>query len=110
MCLGPFELTHHEQDFGNEELTVGEIVEQRLAVAGDLSALDRWIDAQTEQRPGEPRAVTQLGEGLRAFVNEDYSTAAEALRNNLTHLAQIGGSDAQRLLFRRIAERAVLRS
>ena len=81
-----------------------------LSGSGDVSALDRWIDAQAEQQPGEPRAVTQLGEGLRAFVNEDYSTAAEALRNNLTHLAQIGGSDAQRLLFRRIAERAVLRS
>lgn len=80
-----------------------------LSGAGEISVLDRWIDSQANRASGKAPVIAQLGEGLRAFAKEEYATAAEALETNLGWLPAIGGSDAQRQLFQRIADVALSR-
>lgn len=67
--------------------------------SGDTSRVRHWVEARADRHS----TLGQLGMGLTAFVDEDYKTAAEALSTSLGSLADIGGSDAQRLLFSRIA-------
>lgn len=78
-----------------------------LAGAGDVSRLDGWLSARAEDRLLERDVLAQVGQGLRAFANEDYRDAAEVLSANTPLLDTIGGSDAQHQLFHRITGFAV---
>lgn len=80
-----------------------------LAGAGNVSNLDRWLHAPTIEREEGGLVLAQLGEGLRAFADEDYRTAATVLDTSMPRLPEIGGSDAQRQLFHRIAAVAAQR-
>jgi len=80
-----------------------------LAGAGDVPNLDLWLRAQTPGGAGSRKVLPQLGEGLRAFANEDYEVAARVLRTSMPHLSAVGGSDAQRQLFQQITEFAAAR-
>ena len=80
-----------------------------LAGAGDVSSLDRRLHAPTVDREDGGLVLAQLGRGLRAFANEDYRTAAAALDASMPRLPEVGGSDAQRQLFHRIAAVAAQR-
>ena len=79
-----------------------------LAGAGDIASLDAWLAAPTDA-PARGPVLSALGEGLRAFANEDYRMASEALRACMPRLSEVGGSDAQRQLFQRIAQVAAVR-
>lgn len=81
-----------------------------LAGAGDVPNLDRWLRTHTPSGRESGAVLPQLGEGLRAFANEDYGTAAAVLRENMPRLSVVGGSDAQRQLFDRITEFATAAS
>jgi len=74
-----------------------------LAGAGDVSRLDRWLAAPTIPREHGGEVLAQLGQGLRAFANEDFKASAAALNASTSDLADVGGSDAQRQLFHHIA-------
>jgi hypothetical protein len=80
-----------------------------LAGAGDVSTFDRWLRAPTVDEKHGGIVVAQLGEGLRAFADEDYRTAAGALDASMARLPEVGGSDAQRQLFHQIAAVAAQR-
>jgi len=75
-----------------------------LAGAGDVPNLDRWLHTHTPGNSESANVLPQLGQGLRAFANEDYGVAAAVLRENMPRLSAVGGSDAQRQLFDRITE------
>jgi hypothetical protein len=75
-----------------------------LAGAGDVPSLDRWLHAHSPKGSESARLLPQLGEGLRAFANEDFGVAAEVLRASMPRLSDVGGSDPQRQLFQQIAE------
>jgi hypothetical protein len=75
-----------------------------LAGAGDVPNLDRWLHTHTPRNSESTNVLPRLGQGLRAFANEDYGRAAAVFRENLPRLAAVGGSDAQRQLFDRITE------
>ena len=75
-----------------------------LAGAGDVPNLDRWLRTQPSLSSENATVLPQLGEGLRAFANEDYSDAAAILDASMPRLSAVGGSDAQRQLFHSITE------
>jgi hypothetical protein len=75
-----------------------------LAGAGDVPNIDRWLRAQRSRGSENATVLPQLGEGLRAFANEDYRDAAAILDASMPNLSAVGGSDAQRQLFHSIAE------
>lgn len=85
-----------------------------LAGARDVESLDRWLATRGDRRSRIDRLVTQMGEGLQAYVFGDYLQAAEALSEVLPSIGEIGGSRAQNELFldianvcRRLAEAAL---
>jgi hypothetical protein len=64
----------------------------------------RWLHTHTSRRDENATVLRQLGEGLRAFANEDYRDSAEILDASMPELSTVGGSDAQRQLFHGITE------
>jgi hypothetical protein len=77
-----------------------------LAGAGDVPNLDRWLQTGASRKGENTTVLRQLGEGLRAFANEDYRDSAAILDASMPELSTVGGSDAQRQLFHGITELA----
>lgn len=76
-----------------------------LAGAGDIRALDEWIEAEPRSsRCGGQALLVQLAIGLRAFALGDYRLAAVVLASSVPRVPQLGGSHAQNQLLREISD------
>jgi hypothetical protein len=76
-----------------------------LAGAGDVDALDRWIDERAIDGE-EDRALHGIGRALRFYAAGIYADAARAMAQVLPSLPRIGGSRAQNELFTDLMRRA----
>lgn len=76
-----------------------------LAGAGDLHAIETWLDARPDRAAStSERIVEQMAIALRAYVSGSYEYAARTLRRIAPRVSEVGGSRAQNLLFRDLAE------
>jgi hypothetical protein len=75
-----------------------------LAGAGDIEGLDRWLHGRRVTEDPPTRLLAQMGVGLRAFAAHDYELSAALLATAVPRLSELGGSQAQNLLFQEIAE------
>jgi len=82
-----------------------------LAGAGDVHALDRWIETGPKGSGycREPLLV-QLAIGLRAFAVGDYRLAAVVFTSSVSKASELGGSHAQNELLRAISDLSWLRA
>jgi hypothetical protein len=69
-----------------------------LAGAGDVEAIDAWLDTQRVRCEAD-RVLAQLGWALRLYAAGDFADAASAIASALPGLPSVGGSHAQNELF-----------
>ncbi|MGB8328505.1 MAG: hypothetical protein WCE62_00150 [Polyangiales bacterium] len=74
-----------------------------LAGAGDLGALDRWLNARPMTEGPQARLLTRMGLGLRALAAGDDERAADVLAIAAPNVSLLGGSHAQNQLFSALA-------
>jgi len=75
-----------------------------LAGARDVEGLDRWLRAGPVTRTPRATLLAQMGLGLRAFAADDYELATVVLAAAAPKVSKLGGSHAQNLLFKDIAD------
>jgi hypothetical protein len=75
-----------------------------LAGAGDVEGLDRWLHGRPVTQDARATLLAQMGVGLRAFAAEDYELSAVVLAAAVPKVSELGGSHAQNLLFKDIAD------
>ena len=75
-----------------------------LAGAGDVDGLDRWVHGRRATEDPRAKVLVQMGVGLRAFTASDYELSSVVLAAAVPKVSELGGSHAQNLLFRDIAD------
>jgi hypothetical protein len=75
-----------------------------LAGARDIETLDEWLRSKRHCKDARTKLLAELVEGLRAFAASDYARAASVLNGVIARVSELGGSHAQNLLFKDIAE------
>jgi hypothetical protein len=75
-----------------------------LAGAGDVDGLDRWLHGRRATEDPRAKVLVQMGVGLRAFTASDYELSSVVLAAAVPKVSELGGSHAQNLLFRDIAD------
>ena len=76
-----------------------------LAGAGDVASIEQWL----QTRPADvssriERLVEQMAVALKAYASRAYRHAAKVFQSVVPQLPQVGGSQAQNLLFRQLEE------
>jgi hypothetical protein len=75
-----------------------------LAGARDLETLDEWLRIKRHRNDERTKLLAQLVGGLRAFTASDYALAASVFDEVVPRISELGGSHAQNLLFKEIAD------
>jgi len=75
-----------------------------LAGARDIETLDEWLRRHRHDKDERTRLLVELVAGLRAFAASDYTQAGSAIDGIHGRISELGGSHAQNLLFKEIAE------
>jgi hypothetical protein len=75
-----------------------------LAGSGDVAGLDRWLHGRPVTQDPRATLLAQMGVGLRAFASNDYELSAAVLAAAAPKVSELGGSHAQNLLFKDIAD------
>ncbi len=76
-----------------------------LAGAGDVASIEQWLQTRPANVSSRiERLIEQMAVALKAYASRAYWHAAKVLQNVVPQLPQVGGSQAQNLLFQQLEE------